>query len=402
MSENNDQDPIDAGVISFEIDTGMASFAGIEELEKWLQSERSTFAWLNRAAQHNTALSTLSGHYNSWFENLQKWIHRYPKENVDKQQNDQLAMELKPFVDTAFAQQHLCSSESAAALFVLEIVSERSAAIAGYALAFLTRHDVPFNSLSSIEGAFLAFSFREGLAKSAKAEALALEGLQKKWSEQFATLFEQQSERRILHDDEYSRLVKAFNVQADANVALQVEQGKLFEKLVAESRSELAAVTKTYDEKLALQQSVSYWTTKQDKHRNWAIASGLATLVLSVMAVTGVYFAGKEFLDVSVNEVKAWNIGLIAVLSGFGIWIVRLSTKIFVSNLHLRTDAHERVTMILTYLAMLREATGPAENERQLILQTLFRPTTDGFFRDDGPAGFLDAISDRLKSKTGP
>ena len=41
--------------------------------------------------------------------------------------------------------------------------------------------------------------------------------------------------------------------------------------------------------------------------------------------------------------------------------------------LHLRTDADERVTMIQTYLALLRKGSGPKDDERQLIWQTFYR-----------------------------
>ncbi|MPX90331.1 DUF6161 domain-containing protein [Salinivibrio sp. VYel1] len=80
-------------------------------------------------------------------------------------------------------------------------------------------------------------------------------------------------------------------------------------------------------------------------------------------------------------------------------WVTRLSAKIFISNLHLRTDADERVTMIQTYLALLREGSGPMDEERQLILQTLFRPSSTGFIKDDGPSSFHELVTNVLNKK---
>ena len=80
-------------------------------------------------------------------------------------------------------------------------------------------------------------------------------------------------------------------------------------------------------------------------------------------------------------------------ISSLGVWVTRLVAKIFISNLHLRTDSHERTTMIQTYLALLREGNGPKDEERQLILQTLFRPSTTGFIKEDGPTGFYETMS---------
>ena len=95
-----------------------------------------------------------------------------------------------------------------------------------------------------------------------------------------------------------------------------------------------------------------------------------------------------ELLRETVTQVPLWKVSVMIAISTAGIWLTRLSAKIFISNLHLRTDADERVTKIQTYLALLREGNGPKENERQLILQTLFRPSSTGFIKDDGPTGF--------------
>ncbi|MES9847280.1 MAG: DUF6161 domain-containing protein [Candidatus Thiodiazotropha sp.] len=55
--------------------------------------------------------------------------------------------------------------------------------------------------------------------------------------------------------------------------------------------------------------------------------------------------------------------------------------------------------MIQTYLALLREGSGPKDEERQLILQTLFSPSTTGFIKDDGPSSFHEIVSNALSKK---
>lgn len=73
--------------------------------------------------------------------------------------------------------------------------------------------------------------------------------------------------------------------------------------------------------------------------------------------------------------------------------MVRLASKIFISHLHLQTDAHERITMIQTYLAMLRNDEAVKEEDRNLILQALFRPSPTGYIKDDSPFVIQDLIS---------
>jgi hypothetical protein len=100
----------------------------------------------------------------------------------------------------------------------------------------------------------------------------------------------------------------------------------------------------------------------------------------------------QELMLETAADVPLWKVSILLAVSTLGIWLTRLCTKIFISNLHLKTDADERVTMMLTYLALLRKGKGPPENERQLILQTLFRPSLTGFIKEDGPAGFFELL----------
>ena len=63
------------------------------------------------------------------------------------------------------------------------------------------------------------------------------------------------------------------------------------------------------------------------------------------------------------------------------------------------TNYKERRTMIHTYLALTRKGQGPKAEDRQLMLQTLFRPsTTDMVKNDQGPTQLVDLIN-RLSPK---
>ncbi|MGM0786023.1 MAG: DUF6161 domain-containing protein [Pseudomonadota bacterium] len=158
-----------------------------------------------------------------------------------------------------------------------------------------------------------------------------------------------------------------------------------FSELVDNSQASLEDIQRTYDEKLSLQSSVSYWKNKRKSHSVAMIVMGVASIIIAAAVAGSFLLVGYKFLQVGWNEVQAWQIGLMLAISTFGVWLTRLSTKIFISNLHLRTDADERVTMIQTYLALLREGKGLDEADRQLILQTLFRPSSTGYFNEEVP-----------------
>lgn len=123
----------------------------------------------------------------------------------------------------------------------------------------------------------------------------------------------------------------------------------------------------------------------------------------AVSAIAGVFLLKYQFNEVLKQSIEAsvqnpkseyLRIGIVIMIATFVVWFVRILVRILLSHLHLGTDANERVTMIQTYLALLREGNSLQENEKQLILAALFRPSTDGIVKDDGaPPSIPEAIS---------
>ncbi len=75
-------------------------------------------------------------------------------------------------------------------------------------------------------------------------------------------------------------------------------------------------------------------------------------------------------------------------------WGIRLIVRMFLSHLHLATDAAERVVMTQTYLSLLDGKHLPNDEDRKLILQALFRPTSDGIVKDEGvPFSLAEALT---------
>jgi hypothetical protein len=66
----------------------------------------------------------------------------------------------------------------------------------------------------------------------------------------------------------------------------------------------------------------------------------------------------------------------------------------FLSHLHLATDAGERVVMVKTYLSLIEGQGIASDGHRQLILQALFRPAADGIVKDEGiPPTVLELLT---------
>ena len=154
-----------------------------------------------------------------------------------------------------------------------------------------------------------------------------------------------------------------------------------------------------YDDKLALQAPVRYWGLQEKYHRRKVILFAVVTVLAAIGALSGLAVFAWYVLDQKVSEMIIGKLVTMAVLTTFAIWAVRLCANLFMSHNHLHTDAQERRTMIHTYLSLLRKKNALNEDERQLILQTLFRPNATGMIKDDaGPANLVDLIN-RMSSR---
>jgi len=192
-----------------------------------------------------------------------------------------------------------------------------------------------------------------------------------------------------------------------------------------------------------LNASVSYWKTKQEKHRDKFRWFGGGAIVLIALLIGALYWIivnhqlDLNFIQekdnntskvVESNSSKEKNVsnpikvntnfedsnqttqksslddsiaylhyfGLYALLifaSSSALWIIRITVKIALSNLHLSEDAHERVVMIQTYLAFINEGHGLEENDKQLIMTSLFRPSNIGIIKDESSIMVADIIT---------
>jgi Family of unknown function (DUF6161) len=85
------------------------------------------------------------------------------------------------------------------------------------------------------------------------------------------------------------------------------------------------------------------------------------------------------------------------LMTTIAFWIGRILLRMYLSGHHLATDAEERRTMIMTFLALAKNKS-VEENDRKLILTALFRPGSDGIVKDDAaPEGGRVAWGTRSK-----
>lgn len=202
----------------------------------------------------------------------------------------------------------------------------------------------------------------------------------------------------------YGRVVEAIQTAAEqqardfaADQASRVEE---FFKLSKQHGEEMEHLRQKFREEIALRAPATYWENKRKKHLVWSWITGILTFVA--------IFAGASFFAVEVQSLMrtsaagqtagVWRLAALGLIGGFVVWAIRLLARMFLSHLHLLTDAGERIVMVQTYLALLEGDRLASKEDRQLILQALFRPAADGIVKDEGvPVSYLELLTRQPK-----
>ncbi|MEM1207776.1 MAG: DUF6161 domain-containing protein [Planctomycetota bacterium] len=170
-------------------------------------------------------------------------------------------------------------------------------------------------------------------------------------------------------------------------------------------------VINEYTRQLQFDEPRLHWTLKQRYHYLAASILGLVFFVSIAAALYGGYYFVEPLLlspgeiAVAAGEANPSTsatvlIRRLAIVGLFAsvafIWL-RLVIKLLLSQLHLASDAGERVTLIKTYLAFSvgkDDDDQTIEADRTLLLNTIFRTTSSGLIKDDAlPPGVLDLVT---------
>lgn len=193
----------------------------------------------------------------------------------------------------------------------------------------------------------------------------------------------------------------------------------LRKRSVERTKAAIDEIHKVYREQMLLQEPVQYWRNKELEHigksNRW-----LAVLVVTAALVVALpTLAGWLMLNPASGEIglfallkpstaaPSWGqllrdakgLAIIALTSGLTVWALRFASRVYLSERHLATDARERQTVVMTYIALIKEGAA-SEAERAIVLQTLFRASGDGIVKDDAGmdpslVGLLGKIIDR-------
>lgn len=189
---------------------------------------------------------------------------------------------------------------------------------------------------------------------------------------------------------------------------LHTEQN-LLNQLKQSAKSEFDATLEAFNEHMKLEAPVAYWGNKAKFHLVASILFGLALLgagsyggkllwdltnntVLGAQTNTTILSdqepglgstLAHDLAHPSDTDPPIWQLSLLAFIAILYLWLLKILARLFFSQVHLKSDSAERVVLIKSYLAMLKDPDSCAESSRELVLQSIFRPSSTGIVKDD-------------------
>ena len=209
-----------------------------------------------------------------------------------------------------------------------------------------------------------------------------------------------ESELQDAFDGKEKELNDTLNLSKDHYAQAMEDQAHKYNQAIrvhASSARRLHNLEHTYHKLLQLKEPAEYWSSKRMSH--WLGVFG-AGLVFGFLIFVGGFILvklGPGFIDTlpktTNKDLTFGALALVTIPVLAAAWLLRLISRIFVTNLHLATDASMRSKMISTYLALVNDpGSRVGAEERFLVLNAIFRPT-EAHDADAPPPGMIDLLN---------
>jgi hypothetical protein len=409
--------------VNFGHEIGPRTFETLDEFKKWVDAESDFWQWLN-AVTLPSPLSSIANihhvinpqiapqtnlpcqHYNQMIAELRRVISEATprvSQKVNSIEEEAFFASWTGTINNTIERWYITAStlhsSDARAKYVMELKNKSDVA-ALFALAFFCRINLlPFGH-DAQNGATLAACFEQGIFNRIPEDNLALKEIvgnaQKTLAEFNQALIKETENHKKLNSDA---------------TALMTDQRAELATLLENHRKEWTALKHTYNEELALQSPVRYWTERARRHFWGQIWFGLLSLFVGACVFIFIFneidhllgnknptTAPEKILDKMTvgdpNKPEYWRLAMLLLIGSIGVWFLRIIVRLFFTQAHLHNDAKERVTMVRTYLALLRRGKVILTEDRNFILQALFRPALSSSVKEPRmPLVSMEAIS---------
>lgn len=282
------------------------------------------------------------------------------------------------------------------------------------AFNFIVGIDYSVNTRELLYGAILAYEFtlkdKSEVVDRKKAEQRSISKLKTDFQEYLSKSESELTEHLKNSNDKYDEYV----TQIDD---LKTEKETKFEEWFENTKNEewqkwydekiekLLKLEETYETKLKLEKPAKYW---QKKSTIYFDQGEKAKLILILIVVITSIFLGLiliispdwifiQVFDGNSISIIRWSLVFITLLTLIA-FVIKAMTKYMFSSYHLARDAEERHTLTFFYLALLKD-TEVKDEDRKLILQSLFSRVETGLLKEDSSPTMPNDIVSKLLNK---
>ncbi|GAA4771103.1 MULTISPECIES: DUF6161 domain-containing protein [Flavobacterium] len=296
--------------------------------------------------------------------------------------------------------------------FIIEINNKNIGSTQG-TIDYLTGQPISTNtSRDYLTGVLLAYEFKNQadseISHRRNNEKISLGQIRTKYNE-YIVEAEQHLNQYITgakenltdHFNSVDELKKEKNITFDDWLTTTQKEFTSFFDITKKSVSENENL---YREKLRLEAPANYWNKRAiklkdegNKHLNKLIG---ISVISAILLFALLFFIGDDyFKSVFSDNLKGikWSIILITIVSLLA-FCIRILARLTFSSYHLSRDAEEREQLTHFYLA-LKHDTSVSDNDRQLILQSLFSRSDTGLLKEDSAPTMPSGIMEKYISK---
>jgi hypothetical protein len=176
-----------------------------------------------------------------------------------------------------------------------------------------------------------------------------------------------------------------------------------------------------YVEQLQFKAPVELWKSRMEAHgkkAHWGLVRFLSLVVVCAIGISATLYFGGDYIANSFTADRCsqaipndcrqvfspkgiFTTSSVLLILSLMLWVLRLQSKVYLSERHLYLDAEEKKAFTETYLALL-ESGSAARDHEAIVLATLFRPTQDGIVKDDDSGLDVSALAMLSKQLSKP
>ncbi|MCK5677607.1 MAG: hypothetical protein KAH72_03950, partial [Flavobacteriaceae bacterium] len=201
--------------------------------------------------------------------------------------------------------------------------------------------------------------------------------------------------------EEYKQTANSIIEELEKKKKSETKSIESYANSIKEIKNYAESAKKAFDEDHKLHEAKIYWQNKAKRHNTnamWSFSLFLVPIfiIIVLMLLKTQKLIASDSNQTIINTITTINESSLLtflpylIIFSLLIWISRIFLKVAFSNLHLQEEAVEKETQILTYLSLIKEGAGLEKEDRKLILEAIFRPSTNGLIKDESNVTLLD------------